>query len=342
MSKNITIQEGGLAKQLTANKLRTNLVGGGTCLWVPEDETLLGTKNISKNGTYRASDDGLYGYSEVTVSGVGTATGKDPDGSGDDAQATVDPETGDIVITKLPSSICVITPPTNPYGVYTDGQAITKDGMVVKGYFKSGGEWGIVPNNEITLDPANADYSKTKGNRQSEYSEFGQGPWPQPVNSCIGRATAGQELGGKYYPEFITVESPRYIAVRILGGNSYEILLCSSSPGNGRFGVQIGTPWPQWSTVSLTRSFTHDGKTVYYGAVTTGYASTAGLAGMNSTVGGSDLDNAKAAWVIIYGTETQAANAQTINVLWPRTGDGEVLETTFDILVGPTPNNGDD
>ena len=203
-------------------------------MWVPEDETRLGTKYISENGTYNASSDGLYGFSSVTVSGVGTATGKDPDGSGDDAQAKVDPQTGDIVITKLPSNISVITPPTNPYGVYTDGQAITKDGMVVKGYYKSGGEWGTVPNNEITLDPANADYSKTKGNRQSEYSEFGQGPWPQPVNSCIGRTTAGQEMGGEYYPEFITLECSGYIAVRAIGSGSYRIIMCGSSPGTDR------------------------------------------------------------------------------------------------------------
>ena len=152
------IQEGGIGKQLTADKLKTNLVGGGTCLWVPEDETQLGTKYISENGTYRASADGYYGYSEVTVRGVGTATGKDPDGSGDEATASVDPDTGDIVITKIPSRIGVITPPTNPYGIYQDGQTIVKDGMVVKAYLESGGEYGTVPNGEITLNPTTAVY----------------------------------------------------------------------------------------------------------------------------------------------------------------------------------------
>ena len=58
MSKNITIQEDGVGKQLTVDKLKTNLVGGGTCLWVPEDDVALGSKRILKNGTYRASDDG--------------------------------------------------------------------------------------------------------------------------------------------------------------------------------------------------------------------------------------------------------------------------------------------
>ena len=57
MSKNITIQEGGVAKQLTVDKLKTNLVGSGTCLWVPEDDVQLTTKYITENGTYPASDD---------------------------------------------------------------------------------------------------------------------------------------------------------------------------------------------------------------------------------------------------------------------------------------------
>lgn len=35
MSKNINIQEGGIGKQLTVDKLKTNLVDGGTQLWVP-------------------------------------------------------------------------------------------------------------------------------------------------------------------------------------------------------------------------------------------------------------------------------------------------------------------
>ena len=52
MSKKIVIQEGGVGRQFTADKLKTALVGGGSCLWVPEDETTLGTKIITENGTF--------------------------------------------------------------------------------------------------------------------------------------------------------------------------------------------------------------------------------------------------------------------------------------------------
>lgn len=54
--------------------LRTNLQDGGTCDWVPEDETQLITKVITQDGTYNASDEAgdIYGYSEVTVQGIGS------------------------------------------------------------------------------------------------------------------------------------------------------------------------------------------------------------------------------------------------------------------------------
>jgi len=67
MSKNIVIQEGGVGRQFTADKLTTPLVEGGTCNWVPEDEVQLETKFITENGTYVAKTDGKYGYSQVTV-----------------------------------------------------------------------------------------------------------------------------------------------------------------------------------------------------------------------------------------------------------------------------------
>lgn len=167
MSKNIVIQEGGIGKQLTVDKLKTNLVGGVTCLWVPEDERSLGTKHISENGTYKASDDGYYGYSEVTVSGVGEVTGKAPDGSGDDATATVDPETGEIVITKAPYSISVTTPPSKTS--YVDGESINTSGMVVKAFLKNGSAWsdashpgGIIPLSELSINPTVASVSDTQ------------------------------------------------------------------------------------------------------------------------------------------------------------------------------------
>lgn len=159
MSKNITIQEGGIGVQLTADKLKTNLTGSGTCQWIPEDESTLGTKTITEDGTYNASDDGYYGYSQVTVSGIGKATGTD--GDGDEATAETTPG-GDLEVNKIPTTIRVETPPT--VTTYADGATIDFTGIVVKGYLKTGGLWtdsdhpnGVIPISELIFPVTTAD-----------------------------------------------------------------------------------------------------------------------------------------------------------------------------------------
>ena len=183
MSVNITIKEGGVAKNLTADKLRTNLYGGGTCLWVPEDDVQLGTKSIDENGTYKAEDDGYYGFSQVTVNVPGGAggppggkgssvVGKKPNGN--DAVITID-QNGDIVEMELPSEIRVTTPPDDTN--YLDGDEIDYTGMVVKAYKADGTLWtnetytdGVVPLNELVLPDTHADFSKVV--HEQEYPEY--------------------------------------------------------------------------------------------------------------------------------------------------------------------------
>lgn len=139
MSKNISIAEGGQGKQMTVDKLKTNLVAGGTCLWVPEDEVDLGTKSISANGTYAAASDGKYGYSQVTVNVPGGAGG--PPGEAGSSIVGTDPtdgeeyveridENGNIVKTLMPSGIQVTTPPTKT--TYVAGETLDFTGIVVK------------------------------------------------------------------------------------------------------------------------------------------------------------------------------------------------------------------
>lgn len=67
MSKNITIQENGVAKTVTVDKLNTKLVETGDCNWVPEDAFKVGTLKVWRNGTFNASDFGVYGFDKVIV-----------------------------------------------------------------------------------------------------------------------------------------------------------------------------------------------------------------------------------------------------------------------------------
>lgn len=72
MPKNIVIAEGTTGRNFSGvEKIKTQLQGGGTCNWIPEDEagdyTNLKTKTITENGEYEAADDNATGYSKVKV-----------------------------------------------------------------------------------------------------------------------------------------------------------------------------------------------------------------------------------------------------------------------------------
>lgn len=337
MSKNITIQEGGVAKQLTVDKLKTDIVGGGSCLWVPEDEVQLTTKHISENGTYKASADGYYGYSEVTVNGIGTVSGKDPD-TGEDVVVSADPETGEIVETTVPHSIRILTPPTNPAGVYQDGEAITKDGMVVLALLASGSAYvtpdyqgGVIPIEELTLDPNTAAYDKDN----PKPGEYTSSLLDAEVNA--GRGTFDTSKATQYMAtgEYVGPET-----VSRLGENG--IIVVASTSSGTIFGYkyydQDGNPTGSGQYMT-NQSWTYDNKTVYYSV------------GMfaNFIFPVTDVDPnqvsqaaAKAAWTMIYGTiEKQPGSGQTITVSWPRPVDLKVLETTFEITVeNPAPYGG--
>lgn len=367
MSKNITIQEGGIAKQMTVNKLKTNLVGGGTCLWVPEDGTILGTKFISENGTYRASDDGYYGYLEVTVNGQGVVSGKDPDGSGDEAVAEVDPSTGEITITKIPSRIEVVTPPTNPYGIYTDGQSISTNSMVVKAYLESGAEYGTVPINEITINPTVAVYDAAT-DRPSidvpEYAETGTITVTGgiPLSSIIDYVIGGvilADIGAPDPNDTYTKNPPTYVGdTSLLSGIGYmgqaarnlttdyysgtlsHFFALDDSINNKT--INIPSSQKAIAQVSITFRTNRTQRSIGIGKYVWDYTldTTVNIEPYTSTftvgfIGQKTLDNDRYQICGINGTAGRPGSHQTINVSWPRPGDGKVLETTFEILVAP-------
>lgn len=355
MSKNIIIQEGGVAKQMTADKLKTNLVGGGTCLWVPEDGTMLGTKTITENGTYKASEDGYYGYSEVTVSGIGSATGKDPDGSGDEATAGVDPETGEIVISKLPSSIIVDTPPTKQE--YSIGQTIDYSGMVVKAYLQSGGVWadsthpnGVVPNSELVLPMSTVSGDDVEDKPDEASSDLDISPLPNPIGIVSGgvnyfeyEGSTGNKYTGSYTVTPASGKDVKCFTYSISGADSVARTFFASDQsgalaiityrrvGYDIYGRQIADDY-ETTMIDSDKQYTYNGKTVYY-------------KNSGNFVGGVE-DNTfphytwydfekegMVAWTMIYGNVTPGGAFVKVPVQWPRPGDGSILETSFDITV---------
>lgn len=358
MSKSIVIQEGGIGKQLTVDKLNTDLVGGGTCLWIPEDEINLGTKSVSENGTYKAEDDGYTGYSQVhvNVSGGGGGGGDNivgRDSDGNEVVATKDPNTDVITVTKIPSSIEVITPPTNPYGTYIDGQTITKDGMVVKAYDANGNEMQVVSIGEITINPTTAVYDESKDQKRSgtATSDLIDGT----INIYNGQGYAISSSAA--FTALIGLRGITSVdaAVRIGGqtGTVTCIVASESSPFDYAEVFYQYNEGPDGKgeshTVDITRqtngiAYTHDGKTVYYNALAIEERSSAGIDVFFPNASASNSNAPELAWAMVYGdTETTPAGSpQTIAVSWPRPGDGKQLDTTFDIKVGPRAGQGDD
>lgn len=344
MSKNITINEGGVAKQLTVDKLKTNLVGGSTCLWVPEDGVHLTTKNITENGTYKASDDGYYGYEQVTVNvaGVGTVTGKD--GDGDEAVVHADPDTGELVTDKVPSRIEVVTPPTNPYGIYTNGQTISTTGMVVKAYLASGAEYGVVPNAEITINPTTAVYdaSTDTGGVVDDFPDYASGG---TIESFCSLQAVLQTALSKI-PTAYTFSDAGFPS---LGGKvGYVVVSTSSNAFQGKSplsiyifdGLSVGDSISGSVTATVVRTNgirAHDGEEIVITYVDT-------IASSNVPFIGEKTDSQNWYGSNINAIASQPGSHQTITVSWPRPHDGKVLETTFEILVAPgyTPNGGEE
>ena len=339
MSANTVIKEGGNTYPFgPVDYLRVASGSDQYALWVPESERVLTTKSISKNGIYRASEDGAYGWSSVYVNvpKPESVTGKD--GDGDEVVVKPDPETGVLEEEKVPSSIEVITPPTVPSNTYVDGQSIVPGDMVVKAYLASGEEYGVVPNGEISLNPNRAVYDES--------------------TDQIGHATASSELLPAGF-SYSAIQSVRLTGVPYTGSvvidrtitatSGYTQYACVGHVTNddnakqGNYSVSFICASSQ--NVSGARGYTHDNKTVYY---TTYGKSGRGVYkySLSPVPAASSFpnDTAAAAWTLIYGdvTEYPAGSPMTITVSWPRPGDGAVLETSFDIHVGPHGGTGED
>ena len=330
MSKNITIQEGGVAKQLTVDKLKTNVVGGGTMLWVPEEDVQLTTKTITEDGTYKAVDDGYYGYSEVTVNGIGKATGIDADG--DEATVSVN-SGGALVEEKIPSFISVVTPPT--VTTYADGATIDFTGMVVKAYLNSGELWsdalhpgGVIPIDELILPVTQADAG---GVTSDEWSD-GSG-----VVATMVWYTLHQ---------WVIIHSPQRIETK----QAYLSQAIGTYNGNPALWGDTSGPTSFFATIYDGKLYVWNGTAV---RALTGYEDTGNVSGRYSVFSGSSWRSTNEvseyqlgsydSWItgIAHSSVAPTGNEQmrpdgayqVIPVQWTRPGDYHTLESSFNITV---------
>ena len=341
MSKDIIIQEGGVNKNLNSiKKILTDEQGGGSCNWVPEEEVQRGTKTITKNGTYKASDDDLYGYSKVTVKvkgGSGGGISSDPGSGvsgtnpsdGNDYAHEID-DNGEIVTTKLPTRIVMSSLPYDTS--YVDGETINFTGAEVTAYYEDGSSYGVVPFEELTFEPTVADSSG--GNEYSdgdgvnciaityEYIENSKwSGWGYP--NALGTQTGGSfgdfpaSLGGgSGSATLLVTRYNNYTYVkRIAGDNNHLDLICYHV-GQTVYGLKDG--WFRSGTTTATSSTTQFKNTTWREYLTNVPEST------------KDPNNA--------GNILPTGNRQEISVSWPRIKDEKVLTTSFTITVEPSSN----
>lgn len=193
-----------------------------------------------------------------------------------------------------------------------------------------------VPVGEITINPTTAAYDPTADTGHAEYEG----------DSYVYRSGGMVTIIGYFQNRTESIED--YVATSGAGpfyafGTAYTTP--SESPNMGRGGFicspNIFTASSKGYSVGVMQ-YAYDGKTVYIVGRNAFQGSLNPIVDAPVNAIDTNLDLPKwIAWVICYGTRTEGGN-QTITVSWPRPGDGAVLETTFDILVGPRGGQGDD
>ena len=335
MSKLVSIIEGQSSKQFNnAEYLRTSLQGGGYCDWVPEDERNLKTKSVTKNGTYQASADSAFGFSEFTVNvpKKDSVTGKKPNGN----SATVSKDdNGYLKEDGVPDYIRITTNPNKMS--YDNGESISMTGAVITGYNADGTVWGNVPLSEVTTEPTKATRSSDTDIWQSgdginaklityvpvtyQYVDYPEvhGEGYAAIGSTGIRNIDGVDctvaLGSPYGAAtlFVTIYNGGLYAMLLSGNTTFDQYLYNDGTQEVGYGKYIGwvvgggaayhTTYNEWTSGPWEAFFYN----------------TFPRSTRKPTGGASDMH--------------KVPESQTVTVKWNRPGDSKELTTSFSISV---------
>lgn len=301
----------------TLHKLRTPGVGGSAVTWVPDADTICDQLSVTANGSYSAADAGKYGYDYVIVSVPGSSvTGRDPD-TGEEVEVHTGPD-GEIVETVVPTEIRVTTPPTKTE--YTEGETINMTGAIIKAYSATGAEMMTVPLNEISINPAvahKADTTSIAYNASDLEGTYVKNPLDfvtslkMQYTSYPARGVVSVNASSGYFltiPNGYYWVSDRDAVITETGAGDYE---------RSAF-IEANVAHIDGQTVEIAaRAATSSGTVVDQPTYPTFPA------------GNETLRDMYRLLYMNYGTDVET----TITVSWPRTPDGAVLETSFNITV---------
>ena len=333
-ASDVSIAVGGKSRLFSCKFLSTILTAGGFCRWVSEKLVNLGTKSANvDNRVYKAADDGYYGYSQFTLSGVSITTGTDADGN----TVVTHTDGSGTVSVRVPDSIVIVSLPSKT--VYTDGEQIDFSGMVVKAYLANGDVWtddnhpdGIIPSAELTLPVTTADASQTPQDEYSDgagvtarlitYTQYVDTAYNEPdkiryLSEALGSyndypAMLGASQDG-FMATFLATRYNGYLYVKGINGNeALNGYYYQQSPPRRsyHYGVFIGTAY---TTKTPSGNFElRSVQNVYDWA---------------TGIPESTVDPTGA------GTMEPVSGVQSIPVQWTRPGDYSTLETSFGITV---------
>lgn len=351
MSKNVSILEGGQSRAFGhIQKLKTAKSGGGSVLWVDEDETETKSLYVTVNGTYVAADGSYvatktyyvteggkrkkktkkvikkspdkacYGYDEVDVNIIESVTGyKDKGGIDSPYDVWVDDD-GFLVEDELPVRIEIVTPPTKTS--YITAEPINTDGMVVKAYYADDSEWGEVSRDEYTIDPLVA-----IGGGNVEYSD-GNGVvcWKLSMSDAYWKNPWGQEI--QYSTKVVGENTYRNMGVQKNNVGDYYVTVYNTQVYMKKVGSNEAH---EIQFCNLNPDTSDWGWNVAQGRSNGWASSGSGIGSLFSYLPRSTSDPCNA------GTLTPTGS--TITVSWVPSDDVDELTDTFQIIVNapPTP-----
>lgn len=349
MSKNIIIQISGTPATFDATpRLRTDGVGVGRIGWIPETESRTGALAVNKNGEYTAASKGVYGFSKAVVKvPADSVTGKKSDGN----SYTISTDaSGNIVETKVPSEIRITTPPA--LLEYTDGETIDFTGLSVTAYDGNGQSMGAVPFEELILPMTTAEYDPSAGPIEELIEtdlDVGAVDSPFPTSESISGSAIWQKPGGQVGYMYNTDFSASGAKLMLIyaGDNQYAVVAASKTPATLTVHAVAEGVFPERTRTFELALTTLYGETFYGVSVASAFfgpyesgdepiepVSIKGAianGGNEAHLNGEQVTNLE--YAMLFGSVAGYGGGVNVPVQWPRTGDGNILETSFGISV---------
>lgn len=316
MNEGVTIQEGSKNRNISpVDRLRVNLTGGGDSYWIASEDGEADSLSVTENGFYYAVNDDCDMYDEIVVNVPAemseddvkkgkTITGKDQT-TGKDVQVGVD-ENGNLTENALPTAIHIVIAPRKLK--YEDGEVLNFTGIHVylmdsdnTRFTNESYPTGEIPFNELIFPVTVAEGGD--GNSTASSDEI-----PDAF-----------EFGTVVQYEMIHFPGIKYQGV----ADGYSAITAFQGENGSLLFLHAGA-----SQVEGSRSYTHNGKTVYF----RGAHLLNPCTNISPLVQGVESLDVRYAWAMIYGDIT-GGDVEYIPVQWMRS-DGKTLEDTFAITIG--------